>query len=245
MSNIDQSRSASLLLDAVEKGAFLLANNLYEGRFSDRAPNVGRLTSFPAFFSFLASLYKSWTHLKTCVLLFFANSKIWKCMFWTQRLTYRTWHFLTHMTATAFCRYQHRPCSSTATMVSGTFKNWWWLVGIVLVSVLAKNVWTHSFKLFKVLFHPGFAFAGQVKLVLSLFKNLGPFLSTQNSTLRLGPGPTQGQEPRRRSFVVNSHVISASVHRGTNRVYLTEPVIFTLRHLQVCSFEFNYVEINI
>lgn len=41
MSNVDQSRSASLLLDAVEKGAFLLANNLYEGRFSDRAPNIG------------------------------------------------------------------------------------------------------------------------------------------------------------------------------------------------------------
>ncbi|MEQ2202709.1 hypothetical protein XENOCAPTIV_013025, partial [Xenoophorus captivus] len=99
MSNLDQSRSASLLLDAVEKGAFLLANNLYEGRFSDRAPNVG-----------------------------------------------------------------------------------------------------------------------QVKLVLSLFKNLGPFLTTQNSTLRLGLGLAQGQEPRRRSLVVNSHVISASVHRGTNRV---------------------------
>lgn len=41
MSYVDQSRSASLLLDAVEKGAFLLANNLYEGRFSDRAPNIG------------------------------------------------------------------------------------------------------------------------------------------------------------------------------------------------------------
>lgn len=41
MNSVDQSRSASLLLDAVEKGAFLLANNLYEGRFSDRAPNVG------------------------------------------------------------------------------------------------------------------------------------------------------------------------------------------------------------
>lgn len=41
MSSADQSRSASLLLDAVEKGAFLLANNLYEGRFSDRAPNIG------------------------------------------------------------------------------------------------------------------------------------------------------------------------------------------------------------
>lgn len=41
MTSIDQSRSASLLLDAVEKGAFLLANNLYEGHFRDMAPNIG------------------------------------------------------------------------------------------------------------------------------------------------------------------------------------------------------------
>lgn len=41
LSGTEQSRSASLLLDAVEKGAFLLANNLYESRFSYRAPNVG------------------------------------------------------------------------------------------------------------------------------------------------------------------------------------------------------------
>ena len=76
--------------------------------------------------------------------------------------------------------------------------------------------------------------AGQVKLVLTLYKNLGSFLTTQNSTLRLGLGLGQGPEARRRSLVVNSHVISASVHRGSNRVYLSEPVIFTLRHLQVC-----------
>lgn len=76
--------------------------------------------------------------------------------------------------------------------------------------------------------------AGQVKLVLTLYKNLGSFLTTQNSTLRLGLGLGQGSEARRRSLVVNSHVISASVHRGSNRVYLSEPVIFTLRHLQVC-----------
>lgn len=56
MSSVDQSRSASLLLDAVEKGAFLLANNLYEGRFSDRTPNVGvwRL-SFLFFFFFCST----------------------------------------------------------------------------------------------------------------------------------------------------------------------------------------------
>lgn len=75
--------------------------------------------------------------------------------------------------------------------------------------------------------------AGQVKLVLTLYKNLGSFLTTQNSTLRLSLGLGQVSETRRRTLVVNSHVISASVHRGASRVYLSEPVIFTLRHLQV------------
>lgn len=75
--------------------------------------------------------------------------------------------------------------------------------------------------------------AGQVKLVLTLYKNLGSFLTTQNSTLRLSLGLGQGSDARRRSLVVNSHVISASVHRGSSRVYLSEPVVFTLRHLQV------------
>lgn len=31
-----------MLLDVMEKGAFLLANNLYEGRFSERAANIGK-----------------------------------------------------------------------------------------------------------------------------------------------------------------------------------------------------------
>lgn len=74
-----------------------------------------------------------------------------------------------------------------------------------------------------------------MKLVLTLYKNLGSFLTTQNSTLRLSLGLTQGSDTRRKSLVVNSHVISASVHRGSSRVYLSEPVIFTLRHLQVCA----------
>lgn len=82
--------------------------------------------------------------------------------------------------------------------------------------------------------------AGQVKLVLTLYKNLGSFLTTQNSTLRLGLGLGQGSEVRHRSLVVNSHIISASVHRGSNRVYLTEPVIFTLRHLQVFLKYFQF-----
>ncbi|KAK0136660.1 Adhesion G protein-coupled receptor L1 [Merluccius polli] len=155
MNNADQSRSASLLLDALEKGAFLLANNLYEGRFSDRAPNVD---------------------LEVYVL------------------------------------------NTEAEIQDLTFPHSYDSDSILQISALALQQYSNN---------------GQVKLVLSLFKNLGSFLTTQNSTLRLGLlGLSHGSEVRGRSLVVNSHVISASVHRGVNRVYLSEPVIFTLRHLQ-------------
>uniref|UniRef100_A0A3Q2YGH1 Adhesion G protein-coupled receptor L1-like n=1 Tax=Hippocampus comes TaxID=109280 RepID=A0A3Q2YGH1_HIPCM len=165
MSNSDQSRSASLLLDAVEKGAFLLANNLYEGRFSDRAPNVD---------------------LEVYVL------------------------------------------NTEADIQDLTFPHSYDSDSILQISAVALQQYSNN---------------GQVKLVLSLYKNLGTFLTTQNSTLRLGLGLGQGSEVRLRSLVVNSHVISASVHRGSNRVFLSEPVVFTLRHLQLdnhfgpnCSF---------
>lgn len=86
MSGVDQSRSASLLLDAVEKGAFLLANNLYEGRFSDRAPNVGTWL----FFSYCSARCVShWVGeaFKELVLVFV---QIWRCTCSTRRQTYRT-----------------------------------------------------------------------------------------------------------------------------------------------------------
>jgi len=41
MNVTEQSHTATMLLDVMEKGAFLLANNLYGGHFSDRAPNIG------------------------------------------------------------------------------------------------------------------------------------------------------------------------------------------------------------
>ncbi|XP_028998492.1 adhesion G protein-coupled receptor L1-like isoform X1 [Betta splendens] len=160
MSSNDQSRAASLLLDAVEKGAFLLANNLYEGRFSDRAPNVD---------------------LEVYVL------------------------------------------NTEADIQDLTFPHSYDSDSILQITAVALQQYSNN---------------GQVKLVLSLYKNLGTFLTTLNSTLRLGVGLSSDAK-----LVVNSHVISASVHRGSNRVYLSEPVIFTLRHLQLenhfgpnCSF---------
>lgn len=70
---------------------------------------------------------------------------------------------------------------------------------------------------------------GQVKVVFLLYKNLGSFLSTENATVKMevDTGPT-GQ-----SLAVNSHVIAASINKESSRVYLTVPVVFTLKHLQV------------
>ena len=44
MNSTEQAHTATMLLDVLEKGAFLLANNMYGNRFSDRAPSIGETT---------------------------------------------------------------------------------------------------------------------------------------------------------------------------------------------------------
>lgn len=44
MNSTEQAHTATMLLDVLEKGAFLLANNMLDGRFSDRAPSIGKET---------------------------------------------------------------------------------------------------------------------------------------------------------------------------------------------------------
>ncbi len=41
MNSTEQAHTATMLLDVMEKGAFLLANNMYNSHFSDHATNVG------------------------------------------------------------------------------------------------------------------------------------------------------------------------------------------------------------
>ncbi|XP_072925357.1 adhesion G protein-coupled receptor L1 isoform X4 [Hemitrygon akajei] len=85
---------------------------------------------------------------------------------------------------------------------------------------------------------------GVVKVVLILYNNLGQFLSTENATVRMGADiSSQGT-----SIVVNSQIIAASINKESSRVFLTEPVVFTLQHLDSenhfnanCSF-WNYSE---
>uniref|UniRef100_A0A665W950 Si:ch1073-186i23.1 n=1 Tax=Echeneis naucrates TaxID=173247 RepID=A0A665W950_ECHNA len=85
---------------------------------------------------------------------------------------------------------------------------------------------------------------GVAKLVFVLYKHLGQFLSTENATLR-GIGDLN---KRNLSLIVNSHILSASITKESSRVFVADPVIFTLEHLDKehyynpnCSF-WNYSE---
>ncbi|XP_039767849.1 adhesion G protein-coupled receptor L2 isoform X22 [Ornithorhynchus anatinus] len=85
---------------------------------------------------------------------------------------------------------------------------------------------------------------GLAKLVFIIYKSLGQFLSTENATIKLA-GDFVG---RNSTIAVNSHVISASINKESSRVYLTDPVLFTLEHIDPdnyfnanCSF-WNYSE---
>uniref|UniRef100_A0A3B3SVY6 Adhesion G protein-coupled receptor L1 n=1 Tax=Paramormyrops kingsleyae TaxID=1676925 RepID=A0A3B3SVY6_9TELE len=166
MNSTEQAHSATMLLDVMEKGAFLLANNLYDGRFSDRGANI---------------------ELEVYVL----NTEMD-----FQDLSFPKSH----------------ASDSSIQLSASTIKQY------------SRN--------------------GQVKVVFMLYKNLGSFLSTENATVKMEVEPGSGG----RSLVVNSHVIAASINKESSRVFLTEPVVYTMRHLQLenhfspnCSF-WNYSE---
>ncbi|KAM4640819.1 adhesion G protein-coupled receptor L2 isoform 11-T13 [Discoglossus pictus] len=85
---------------------------------------------------------------------------------------------------------------------------------------------------------------GLAKLVFILYKSLGQFLSTENATIKLGADFAG----RNNTIAVNSHVIAASINKESSRVYLSDPVFFTLEHIDPnnyinanCSF-WNYSE---
>lgn len=67
-------------------------------------------------------------------------------------------------------------------------------------------------------------------MVFILYKNLGSFLSTENATVKM---EVDRPSHEKRRLAVNSHVIAASINKESSRVFLTEPVVFTLKHLEV------------
>lgn len=76
------------------------------------------------------------------------------------------------------------------------------------------------------------SFPGVVKVVFILYNNLGLFLSTENATVKLA-GEVGAGGPGGASLVVNSQVIAASINKESSRVFLMDPVIFTVAHLEV------------
>lgn len=73
------------------------------------------------------------------------------------------------------------------------------------------------------------SFLGLAKLVFIIYRSLGQFLSTENATIKLG-ADLMG---RNSTIAVNSPVISVSINKESSRVYLTDPVLFTLPHIDV------------
>lgn len=78
----------------------------------------------------------------------------------------------------------------------------------------------------------GLSYLGVVKVVFILYNNLGLFLSTENATVKLA-GEAGSGGPGGASLVVNSQVIAASINKESSRVFLMDPVIFTVAHLEV------------
>ncbi|XP_015245642.1 adhesion G protein-coupled receptor L2 isoform X13 [Cyprinodon tularosa] len=85
---------------------------------------------------------------------------------------------------------------------------------------------------------------GVAKLVFVLYKNLSQFLSTENATIKMA-NEAYG---RNVTVAVNSDIIAASINKESSRVFINDPVIFTLQHIDMehyfnsnCSF-WNYSE---
>lgn len=66
-------------------------------------------------------------------------------------------------------------------------------------------------------------------MVFVMYKNLGSYLSTENASVKLSSDAIYPNY----SVIVNSPVITASINKESNKVYLSEPVVFTVKHLQV------------
>lgn len=77
--------------------------------------------------------------------------------------------------------------------------------------------------------------AGEIRIAFVLYKHIGGYLSTENASVKLGSEALSTNY----SVIVNSPVITAAINKDSNKVYLSDPVIFTIRHLQVISWLFD------
>ncbi|XP_041841716.1 adhesion G protein-coupled receptor L3-like isoform X11 [Melanotaenia boesemani] len=76
---------------------------------------------------------------------------------------------------------------------------------------------------------------GEIRIAFVLYKHIGSYLSTENASMKLGSEAMATNY----SVIVNSPVITAAINKDSYKVYLSDPVIFTIRHLQQSEENFN------
>nr|XP_020645177.1 adhesion G protein-coupled receptor L3 isoform X6 [Pogona vitticeps] len=70
---------------------------------------------------------------------------------------------------------------------------------------------------------------GEIRVAFVLYNNLGPYLSTENASMKLGLEAMSTNH----SVIVNSPIITAAINKEfSNKVYLADPVVFTVRHIK-------------
>ncbi|KAM4051283.1 adhesion G protein-coupled receptor L3 isoform 16-T17 [Anomaloglossus baeobatrachus] len=77
---------------------------------------------------------------------------------------------------------------------------------------------------------------GEIRVAFVLYNNLGRYLSTENASMKLGIEALTTNH----TVVVNSPIITAAVYKeSTSKLYLTEPVMFTVKHIRDSEDFFN------
>ncbi|XP_019377828.1 PREDICTED: adhesion G protein-coupled receptor L3 isoform X3 [Gavialis gangeticus] len=70
---------------------------------------------------------------------------------------------------------------------------------------------------------------GEIRVAFVLYNNLGPYLSTENASMKLG---TEAMSTNH-SVIVNSPVITAAINKEfSTKVYLADPVVFAVKHIK-------------
>ncbi|XP_059374462.1 adhesion G protein-coupled receptor L3-like isoform X24 [Carassius carassius] len=69
---------------------------------------------------------------------------------------------------------------------------------------------------------------GEIRMAFVLYKHLGSYLSTENASMKFSSETLNTNY----SVIVNSPIITAAINKDSNKVYLSDPVIFTVCHIQ-------------
>ncbi|OCT97367.1 hypothetical protein XELAEV_18009587mg, partial [Xenopus laevis] len=76
----------------------------------------------------------------------------------------------------------------------------------------------------------------EIRVAFALYNNLGQYLSTENSSIKL---ETESLNTNY-TVIVNSPIITAAVYKeSSSKLYLADPVVFTVKHIKQSEDNFN------